>query len=172
MSALEISLLLLGGAVGAMLARMVRLPVWPLTGSILGAGTYHVVLGGANTFPDWWAFTAQVLIGAAVGAAVVPRAFRDLSRIALPGAVAVAALIVVGLSCGILTSELWGVDDVTASLGMIPGGVGEMVAAATALGADSALVAGMHVTRVLVVVASLPVLIRVATHFEFPRDSG
>ncbi|OEV30742.1 hypothetical protein AN219_09050, partial [Streptomyces nanshensis] len=47
-----------------------------------------------------------------------------------------------------------------ALLGSIPGGVGEMVSAAAGLGADSGLVAGMHLIRLVVVLSALPLLLR------------
>ena len=43
---------------------------------------------------------------------------------------------------------------------MVPGGVGEMVSAVASLGGDSALVAGMHLVRLLVVVTVMGALVR------------
>lgn len=53
---------------------------------------------------------------------------------------------------------------------MVPGGVGEMVAPATALDADSAVVAGMHVVRLLVVVSVTPLLVRWAGRWQDPPE--
>jgi uncharacterized protein len=58
---------------------------------------------------------------------------------------------------------LWasnGLGIVEAVFGMVPGGVGEMVAAVASIEGDSALVAGMHLVRLLVVVTVMGALVR------------
>jgi uncharacterized membrane protein AbrB (regulator of aidB expression) len=57
---------------------------------------------------------------------------------------------------------------VEAVFGMVPGGVGEMVAAVASMGGDSALVAGIHLVRLLVVVS---VMGQLARWFQ-RRDGG
>ncbi len=151
-----------GGLVGAWLASRLRLPFWPLTGAMVGAALAHLVVGGEVFFPTWWSTTAQVLVGAAVGSAVTPGIFHDFRMILAPGAVAVLAIIGTGLGFGLVIAGLGLADPITAVFGMVPGGVGEMVAAATVSDADPALVAGMHVVRLLVVLFSLPLLVRLA----------
>jgi uncharacterized protein len=54
-------------------------------------------------------------------------------------------------------------------LGSVPGGVGEMVAVAAGLHADSALVAAMHLVRLVVVLLSLPLLRRWARGWRAGR---
>ena len=43
---------------------------------------------------------------------------------------------------------------------MVPGGVGEMVAAVASIDGDSALVAGMHLVRIVIVVTVIDVAVR------------
>lgn len=148
-----------GGLVGAFLASRLRLPFWPLTGAIVGAALAHLMVGDDVSFPRWWSITAQVLVGAAVGSAVTPGILRDFRMILAPGTLAVVSIIGAGIGFGLVIAELGLADRVTAVFGMVPGGVGEMVAAATVSHADPALVAGMHVVRLLVVLFSLPLLV-------------
>lgn len=162
MSAGAMALLLLGGGLGAAAGRLVRLPMWPLTGALIGGAVVHIAAGGQLSVPTWWSTSAQVLVGAAVGATIVPGIGRQFRAVLLPGLVAVTSIIGVGVVCGLLIATTGRVDSVVAVFGMVPGGVGEMVAAATALNADSAVVAGMHVVRLLAVLSVLPVLVRVA----------
>ena len=159
----ELALLLLGGAVGAGVARILRLPMWPLTGALVGAAAVHIVTSSSVQIPDTWSVGAQVLVGTAVGGTVAPDMLRQFHAVLVPGVVAVVALIGVGVGCGLAMGAAGVLDPTVAALGMVPGGVGEMVAAAQALQADSALVAGLHVVRLLVVLWSLPLLVRWVT---------
>ena len=160
MSALELLLLLCLGCAGAAIGRQLHLPMWPLTGSILGAATIHLLGFGAAVTPAWLALAGQLLVGCAVGSTVGRALFTTFRRISRPGAVVVVSILGVGAAggAGLALAEL--LEPTPALLGSIPGGVGEMVAAAAGLGADSALVAGMHLIRLLLVLSALPWLLR------------
>ena len=163
-------MLLAAGGLGAACGRLVRLPLWPLTGSLLGAAIAHQAIGGSMSAPAWWALTAQVLVGAAVGAAVTPGMFRQFRAVLLPGLLTVALIIGAGIICGLGIAATGRVDSEAAVLGMVPGGVGEMVAAAAALHTDSAVVAGMHVARLVLVLSTVPLLVRWARRMAQGRD--
>lgn len=160
MTPLGLLLLLTSGAAGAVAARALRLPMWPIVGSIVGAAALHLVVGGSSTVPGWWNVIAQILVGTAVGAAIGPGVMREFRAALGPGTLAVMAIVLVGVLCGAGVGMSDAVEIDVALLGMVPGGIGEMVAAATALHADSAVVAGMHVVRLLVVFSALPLLVR------------
>ncbi|MGH3356735.1 MAG: AbrB family transcriptional regulator [Nocardioidaceae bacterium] len=153
------ALLLAGGVLGAGTGRLLRLPMWPMTGALLGAAVVHNLAGGATNVPAGWSILAQVLVGAAVGATITPGVVAQFRAVLLPGLLAVVSMIGVGIVCGLGIAATGQVDSVAAVFGMVPGGVGEMVAAATALNGDSALVAGMHVTRLVLVLGTLPLVI-------------
>lgn len=161
------ALLLLSAVAGAVAARALRVPMWAVTGSIAGAGATQLWLGGPG-LPSWCGVAGQVLVGISLGSAIDPAVLRQFRVLLGPGCLAVATLIAAGLAGGaaIAASGRLGVPE--AVLGTVPGGVGEMVAAATALRVDSAVVAGMHVTRLVVVLLTLPLLIRWASRWRDP----
>ncbi|MFI7481585.1 AbrB family transcriptional regulator [Kocuria sp. M1R5S2] len=168
---LELLAVLAGGMAGAAAGRLVRLPMWPVTGAILGSAAATMVFSVSATVPHGLGFTAQVLVGTAVGAAVLPGFRRELRRLLAPAVIVTSLLVSVGIggawvviACGLLEPS-------AALLGMVPGGVGEMVAASAALRADSALVAGLHIVRLLLSLWTLPVLIRWASGWT-RRDPG
>ena len=161
--------LLAGGSVGAALGRLVRLPMWPLTGALLGSSAVHLVIGGGGALPSWLVFVAQILVGSTVGARLGPTVLREFRQVLAPGTVAVLATVAAGIGLGL---ALWwsnGLGLLEAVFGMVPGGVGEMVAAVASLGGDSALVAGMHLVRLLVVVSVIGWLTR---WFQRRDESG
>jgi uncharacterized protein len=152
--------LLAGGAAGAAVGRLVRLPMWPLTGALIGAGAVHLAIGGGRTIPSGMVFVAQVLVGCSLGARLGPTALREFRTVMAPGAVAVLATVAAGVGLGLALWSINGMGLVESVFGMVPGGVGEMVAAVASLGGDSALVAGIHLVRLLVVVSVMGWLAR------------
>jgi len=95
-----------------------------------------------------------------VGSSVGRNLLGAIRRVSRPGAVVVVTIIGVGVSAGLVIAAAGWADPAAALLGSVPGGVGEMVAAAAGLGADSALVAGMHLIRLFAVLLTLPLLLR------------
>jgi membrane AbrB-like protein len=151
--------LLAGGAAGAALGRLLRLPLWPLTGALVGAGAVQLAVGNGAPFPAWALFVAQVLVGSTVGARLGPTVLQEFRVIVVPGVVAVLATVVAGIGLGLAVWWIMPIGPVEAVFGMVPGGVGEMVAAVASLDGDSALVAGMHIIRLLVVVTVMGALV-------------
>jgi uncharacterized protein len=160
--------LLSGASVGAALGRLARLPMWPLTGALIGAGAVPLAVGGGVALPAWLIFVAQVLVGSTLGARLGPTALREFRDVMAPGMVAVLATVLAGIALGLALWSTNGLGLVEAVFGMVPGGVGEMVAAVASMGGDSALVAGIHLVRLLVVVS---VMGQLARWFQ-RRDGG
>jgi uncharacterized protein len=157
---LPLLLVLLCAAAGAAVGRLLRIPMWALSGALVGSATASALLSSPPPFPTVLTFGAQILVGTAVGAAVRPTFLAELRSLLLPAALVTAVVISIGLSAAALTIRLAVLDPQVATLGMIPGGVGEMVAASASLGADSAAVAGIHLVRLLVCLWVLPLLVR------------
>lgn len=159
MSVAVFAALLAGGIAGAVLGRLLHLPLWPMTGALVGAGAVQLVVGNGAPFPAWAVFAAQVLVGSTVGARLGPTVLQEFRLVVVPGVVAVAATVVAGIALGLVVWWLMPVGLLEAVFGMVPGGVGEMVATVASLGGDSALVAGMHIIRLLVVVTVMGALV-------------
>lgn len=150
--------LLAAGAAGAALARLLRLPMWPMTGAIAGSAVFHIAAGGHTVLPRWWTLAAQIAVGIAVGSRLGPTVLRDFRAVLLPGMLAVVAIIAAGVGLGLALHAIGPVGLAESVFGMVPGGVGEMVAAVDTMGGDSALVAAMHLARLLIVLSVLPML--------------
>lgn len=153
-------LLVVSSGAGAWLGKRLRLPMWPLTGAILGGLVPTLLWPSSIDVPASWRIAAQVLVGTAVGAGIEAGVMREFLRVAVPGVLAVVSIIGVGVAGGLLVGGTGHLDHLSAMLGMIPGGVGEMVASATSLHADVPVVAGMHVVRLVTSLAALPLVLR------------
>ena len=160
-----VMLLGLAGA-GAGIGRMLRLPMWPVTGSILGAATAPLVgLGGvvnAQRHPvQRWVRTAGlVLIGCVSAARLDGESLEILGRIVLPVLAAVVLLLVLNAVLARWLILRHGLDPTTAVLACAPGGLSELSVLAVKERADVATVTVIHLVRVLLVVlVALPALV-------------
>lgn len=120
--------------------------------------------------PWWILVVAQILIGFSLGARLKKEDFQRVPR---------AAFAAVICSGGLIAIMVFGFTPVLArfvhesptslALGVAPGGLGEMIASAKALGAASAVVAGFQFTRsFLTNVIAPPLLVRFAASSKGP----
>jgi uncharacterized protein len=104
---------------------------------------------------------AQIAIGASLGLRFRLNQMKQFPRIALAGLVSGVFLIgaaFIGLAS--LVEGLTDLDHVSTILAVAPGGLGEMIASATALGLLAATVAGYQMARSLMTNLLAPLLIR------------
>lgn len=151
-----------GSTVAALIFRSVRLPMWPLTGGLVGAAAVNMGFGLDAEVPVIFSLAAQLLIGTAIGASIGPDILRQFARFLAPGLLAVVAVLGMGVLLGWLFAT-WGLlEPAESMLALMPGGVGEMVAVAIALDLDGAVVIGAHMVRLFTVIWSLPLVLWVA----------
>lgn len=156
----DAAVLLAVGVAGAWAGVRLRLPFGALLGALVAVAVLQIATGDAFALHGNWQLAAQVLIGTAVGSQVGRGLLGDLRAALAPTAVAVAGIVGTGLLLGLALGWLGVLDRRDALFGLLPGGVGEMTAAVTALGGDGPLVAGIHLIRLLVVLSLLPVFAR------------
>jgi uncharacterized membrane protein AbrB (regulator of aidB expression) len=103
------------------------------------------------------------VIGASLGLRFRLDQFRSLPRAALAGIVSGVVLIGVSFLGFAWVAQLFGgMDREPATLAVMPGGLGEMIAAAGALGLLPATVAGFQITRSALTNIVAPQLIKLA----------
>ena len=144
---------------GACVARLLRAPMWPFTGAVVAVALAGAVVPLDVTVPLWWSLLAQILVGTAVGARLGRDILADFRSVLAPGTVVVVTIVPLGVALGWALHRWTGLPGLDTVFGLVPGGVGEMVAATAALGGNSALVAGMHLARLLVVVWTVHLMV-------------
>ena len=144
---------------GGLLARKLRIPGGTILGAIAGAAVFRFVDDTVALGPEWSAL-ALMIVGTSIGSMIDKSLIRSFGRIALPGGIAVVAMLASGIVIATVMTALGLMPPIAALFAFAPGGIAEMSAAATALSAAAPLVAAAHVVRIVVVLVAMPVIMR------------
>lgn len=150
---------LVAATVGGVLLRLTGLQGGLALGAMLGAAVFTLVRGqDAVPVPPLAQDAALVVLGAVIGAGVTRSVLGDLRALLLPAVVAGAAIILAGIAIA-LALRWFGVapgDDVLATS---PGALSAVIAIAVDRGVAPAEVALFHLVRLLMVLATLPLVV-------------
>ena len=148
----DAAVLIVVGALGAGLALLIsRLGFLDHNWGIapMALGLFWVSSGGViPRLPEWLLTMAQIGIGASLGVRFSIERLRQLPRAAMAGVVSALVLIaVMPIGLGALVAVVSRIDYRMMALATAPGGLGEMIASAKAIGLASATVAGFQFVR-------------------------
>ena len=113
-----------------------------------------------RTVPKHLHTAAQAVTGVIIGTFLNIRALGAAGGSLLPLLAVTLATLVLSLVGGLMLARRTGLDQRTASLGMVAGGSAAIVSAAEDLGADARMVAFMQYLRLTLVVLTMPLLVR------------
>jgi membrane AbrB-like protein len=112
-----------------------------------------------RTVPKHLHTAAQAVTGIIIGTFLNVHALATAGGSLLPLLAVTAATLILSLAGGLLLARWTGLDQTTASLGMVAGGSAAIVGAAEDLGADARMVAFMQYLRLALVVLTMPALV-------------
>lgn len=113
-----------------------------------------------RTVPTHLHTGAQAVTGVIIGTFLNIHALGSAGGSLLPLLAVTVATLVLSLIAGLVLARWTGLDDRTATLGMVAGGSAAIVSASEDLGADSRMVAFMQYLRLTLVVLTMPLLVR------------
>jgi uncharacterized protein len=169
-SALALGACLIGGLVLSIVtSKLGVLNPWVIMPMAVGIvlASFDVAIA---QMPGWAVIAAQILIGFSLGARLKKDDFARVPRAALAALICSGGLILIMVFGFVPVLALFvDADPASLALGVAPGGLGEMIASAKALGAASAVVAGFQFTRsFLTNVIAPPLLVRFAANTKGP----
>jgi membrane AbrB-like protein len=149
---------LLAATVGGVLLRLTGLTGGLPLGAMLGAATYTVLAGDQPVpVPPLVQDVALVVLGAVVGAGVTRSVLGDLRSLLLPAVLAGAAIILAGIAIA-LALRWFGMAPGDDLLATSPGALSAVIGVAVDRGVAPAEVALFHLVRLLMVMATLPLV--------------
>ncbi|QYK40846.1 MAG: AbrB family transcriptional regulator [Paracoccaceae bacterium] len=154
-------LILVAMAGGAGLERLGTPAAYLLAG--LGAsGLAHAMGWVEGRLPAAVVFFGFAATGAVIGSRFTRIARADLLRLAIAGAAATVVSVAISAAGAAAVSLLTGLSFPAVWVAFAPGGVEGMAAIGLALGYDPAFVATHHIFRIVLVIAILPLMLRLA----------
>lgn len=158
--------LLIGTAGGALFALIEAPLAWML--GAMTAATLAALSGQTLAIPAWLRTAMIAVIGVMLGAAFSPALAAALPRWA--GAIGLLVLFcwVLGALNYVYFRRVAGYDRTTAYFAAAPGGIVEMTLQAEKAGADPRIVSLLHATRILMVVATVPLYFRWVEGLDVP----
>lgn len=158
---LRILLTLLAAAAGGLLFARLHVPGGTIIGAMVGAAGYSLLAGGAQvTLPRPLITGAYIVIGAVIGSGITRGALRDLRPVAMPAVLSAVAIIAAGLVIALVLRTL-GIAPDAVVLATSPGALSAMTAVAAEQDSGAA-VPIFHTVRVVLVLSSLPLLLRLS----------
>ena len=162
----DIAILTACAIVGFYAARLARIPAPHMTGPMIVSAAVHLAGLTSASPPNIVVATAQVIIGASVGARFAGLTFRDLGRIVRIGGIATSILLAVTVLFAVTLSALAGFPFASLVLAFSPGGLIEMSLIALTLNIDTAFVATHHIARIALVVIVVPFVFRLLVRWR------
>lgn len=157
-----VALALLGLALGWGLDR-IGSPAAYLVGGLAVSGVAHALGWVEGFLPGPVLFFGFVVTGAVIGSRFTRIARSDLLRLGVAGVVATVVSVAVSIVGALCVAWLTGLSFPVVWVAFAPGGVEGMAVIGLALGYDPAFVATHHMFRILLVIAVLPLAVRIAT---------
>lgn len=145
--------------VGAALLDRLGVPAGALIGGMLAVALVQLLGPGASGVPGIVRFAAFAVIGWDLGSGFGPDTVRLLRSAAVPVVAVVVGLLVAAAGVTYVLVR-FGFDPVTAFLSASPGGISQMAALSSELGANGVLVATVHLARVVAVILISPLVAR------------
>lgn len=150
----------LGAAIGGgVLAERLRLPGGLLLGAMVGSAAVTLGFGIELEAPFPATAALFVAVGVIIGTLVTRDRLHQLAPMAGPAVVSAAILIVAGVLVALLL-QWTGLAPPAAVLATSPGALVVLIAASAEYGRGETEVALFHVVRIVVVVATVPPLVR------------
>lgn len=149
---------LIGGYVGIKL----KIPAGAMIGSMIFVGGYNIFTS-SGYMPTNFKLIAQIIIGCTVGLNFTMDSVLGLKKIIIPSIILVIGLTTLSIVLGFIIHKLTGIDLQTALFSAAPGGLADMTIMSEAFGAQTHIVALLHLIRLTTVLTVLPVVIKILT---------
>lgn len=147
-------------AAGMALARWLHIPGGAIIGAMVLTATARLLNAPAEEPPSWLRTVARIILGLTIGATVTPDTIHAVTRALLPVSVMVVAMMALGLIVAWAVHRWAHMALPTALCGTAPGALAGMVTLADSLGGEGAVVASMHLVRLISVSLIVPSIVR------------
>lgn len=158
----KIVLTLIMGLIGGYIGIKLKIPAGAMIGSMIFVGGYNVFTSSAY-MPTNFKLIAQIVIGCTVGLNFTMDSLLGLKKIIIPSIILVIGLTTLSIILGYIIHKTTGIDLPTALFSASPGGLTDMTIMSESFGAQTHIVALLHLIRLTTVLTVLPAVIKILT---------
>lgn len=156
----DLAILIACAVFGAYLGPKIGLPAPTILGPMILSGLVHLS-GLTHAAPPTVAVNAtQLVMGTVIGCRFAGAASRDVLKDLCLSLFVASAMLLVAVPIAFAVTSLTGIDIRETFLSFSPGGLPEMSILALSLDADIAYIATMHIIRIVLVIALVPVFFK------------
>ena len=155
----DLGLTLLIGLLCGGLGKSLGVPCGAIAFSMAGCAVFNV-LTDRSYMPLNLRRFVQMFAGALIGCTVGRAQIMQMLDLGWAAVIAVVSFILLDLAAGWAMMRWFHMDTTTALFACAPGGITDMALIAEEMGADSVKVAGMHIVRLIGIVALYPLIIQ------------
>ena len=158
------------GVAGYWLGGLLRLPAYHLLGPMFVTGILSIA-GIIDVMPPMiLIFMAQLVIGSAIGLRFLGTTVGEIKRVIFLSCGSTVLMILLAAILSFFAADYVGISVPGLILALSPGGLAEMSLVALALGIDVAFVSIMHVIRIAIIIAFIPMLFPIFNRSERPGE--
>lgn len=159
----DLGLTLLTGLLCGGLGKYLAVPCGAIAFSMAGCAAFNVAADRAYMPLNLRRFV-QMFAGALIGCTVGRAQLLQMRELGWVTVIAIVSFLLLDLAAGRVMAVLFHMDPTTALFACAPGGITDMALIAEEMGADSVKVAGMHIVRLIGIVALYPLIIQALMH--------
>ncbi len=149
---------------GGLACHFLGMAAGALTGGMIASGAL-CVLRGTLPFPGKLRFFLQVFSGAFVGVGIDRACIATMPALLVPALIMIAGIFLFVFLASTLMRKLFRLDLGVCLLASTPGGVQEMSLLSEDLGCDTAKIAVMQSTRLMIVILLFPTMLKLILQF-------
>lgn len=158
--------LLLVGAVGALVGHALGLVAGVIAGALVASGIYRLLGGEPGPWRGRYGRIGRLLLGTVIGATFGSDLLAPLQAALLPMLGLIAVVLAVALFLGWALTHLTSLDATTAIMSALPGGLPAMAALSEEVNADGTVVSAIHFSRLTTILLLVPLLIPLLAGFS------
>lgn len=161
--------IVVGAWCGYMVGKWIKLPAPWLVGAMIGVCLIQSLLSvyfgqePISWWPHWLINVSQILIGTSIGSRLNKQMFTGLGKVVVVGLLSSIGLIFFMFLLAWIVSITANIPLITTVLAFAPGGLAEMATISVLIHADIGFVVTVQILRILVVLITLPPIIKLAS---------
>ena len=157
---LDLLILLIGSIILIYIFDKIKVPAPLLAGALVASGILQITEIASYKLPDQSINFCLLILGASIGCRFANKSLNEVIKNTTHSFIATALLVILGIIAAIVASYFVENNFLTLLLSYCPGGIYEVAVIAIAFNLDPNFVAFHHITRLLMILFTVPVILR------------